>query len=240
MVSPAPRSSSRREPLLLRLLREPAPRRETEPELAADRFAEPSAREVLAHRRACRRLPEVALVERGRLLEDGVQPVAPLPRLLELRRGLLVLEVDAEPLGQPLDGLGEVEVLGLADERDHVAALAAAEAVVQLVGRIDGEARRPLLVEGTAAGVAGAGLAQRRPPRDDLHHVGCCDDLPHRCLLDPGHQRRSAYWRAKRSVMPETKARISSSESPRSTRCSKIAEIVACARTCSPRACSPR
>ena len=149
-----------REPLLLRLLREPAPRREAEPELAADRLAEPSAREVVAHRRAGRRLPEVALVERRRLLENGVQPVAPLPRLLELRRGLLVLEIDAEPLGKPLDRLGEVEVLGLADERDHVAALATAEAVVQLVGRVDGEARCPLFVEGTAAGIACARLAQ--------------------------------------------------------------------------------
>jgi hypothetical protein len=193
LVQPGGAQLVAREPLLLCLLREPAPRRETEPELAADRFAEPSAREVVAYRRTGRRLPEVALVERGRLFEDGVQPVAALARLLELRRGLLVLEADTEPLRQPLDRLGEIEVLGLADERDHVAALATPEAVVQLVGRIDGEARRPLLVEGAATRVAGASLSQRGTAGDDFHHVGRGDDLPHGCLLDPGHQSRSAY-----------------------------------------------
>ena len=121
-------------PFSLRLLRRARARRETEPELAADRLAEPAALEVVAHGHSGRRLPEVALVERGRLVEHRVQPVAPLPRLLLLRRRLLVLERDAEPLRQPLDRLGEVEVLRLADERDHVAALAAAEAVVELVG----------------------------------------------------------------------------------------------------------
>ena len=89
------------------------------------------------------------LVERRRLVEHGVEPVAPPARLLLLRRGLLVFERDAEALRQPLDRTGEVEVLGLADEGDHVA-LAAPEAVVELVGRVDGEARRSLLVERAA------------------------------------------------------------------------------------------
>ena len=176
-----------REALLARLLREAGARREAEAELAADGLAEAAALEVGAHGYAGRRLPEVALVERGRLVEHGVEPVAALARLLLLRRGLLVLERDAEPLRQPLDGAGEVEVLRLADEGDHVAALAAAEAVVELVGRVDREARRPLLVERAAAGVARAGLAQRRPAGDDLDHVGCRDDLSDRRLLDPRH-----------------------------------------------------
>ena len=165
------------EALLARLLREPGARREAEAELAADLLAEAAALEVRAHRDAGRGLPEVALVERRGLVEHGVEPVAALARLLLLRRGLLVLERDAEPLRQPLDRAGEVEVLGLADERDHVAALAAAEAVVELVGRVDREARRPLLVERAAARVARAGLAQRRAAGDDLDHVGRRDDL---------------------------------------------------------------
>ena len=169
-----------REALLLRLGRETAPRREPEPELPADGLAEAAALEVRAHRRAGGRLPQVPLVERGGLVEHGVEPVAPLARLLELRRGLLVLERDAEALREPLDGAGEVEALGLAHERDHVAALAAAEAVVELVGRVDREARRPLLVERAAAGVPRARLPQRGPAGDDLDHVGRRHDLAHR------------------------------------------------------------
>ena len=161
--------------------------REAEAELAADGLPEAAALEVGADGHAGGRLPQVPLVERGGLVEHGVEPVAPLARLLLLRRRLLVLERDAEPFGQPLDRAGEVEVLGLADERDHVAALAAAEAVVELVGRVDREARRPLLVEGTAPRVARAGLPQRRAAGDDLDHVGGRHDLPDGRLLDPGH-----------------------------------------------------
>ena len=176
-----------REPLLARLLGEAGSGREAEPELAANGFAEAAALEVGAHGHAGFGLPQVPLVEGRGLVEHGVEAVTPLARLLLLRRGLLVLERDAEPLRQPLDRSGEVEILGLADEGDHVAALAAAEAVVELVGRVHREARRSLLVEGTAARVAGAGLPQRRAAGDDLHHVGGRDDLPDRRLLDPGH-----------------------------------------------------
>ena len=59
-----------REALLLRLPGEPAPRREPEPELAADLLAETAAREVLPHGLTRRRLPQVALEERRRLLEQ--------------------------------------------------------------------------------------------------------------------------------------------------------------------------
>ena len=96
------------------------------------------------------------LVERSRLVEDLVEPVATLSRRLELWRHLLVLELHPEALGEPFHGAGEVELLGLADELDQVAA-GAAEAVVELVDGVD-EARRPVLVEGTAARVAGADL----------------------------------------------------------------------------------
>ena len=48
---------------------------------------------------------------------------------------LLVAQLDAELGREPLDGLGEGEVLDLLHERDDVAALAAAEAVVAADGR---------------------------------------------------------------------------------------------------------
>src|SRR5215210_4497133 len=97
----------------------------------------------------------MALVKGRRLLQQLVQPLAPLTRTVGVGRRLLVLERNAEAVCEPLDRAGEVEVLRLLDERDQVAALPAAEAVEELVGGIDREARRPLLVEG----------APPRPPR---------------------------------------------------------------------------
>src|SRR5690606_29023172 len=60
---------------------------------------------------------------------------------------LLVLELDAGPLRQPLDGLAEGQVLDLLDERDHVAAFGAAEAVVHPAFGRDVEGGRLLVVE---------------------------------------------------------------------------------------------
>src|SRR5207248_850956 len=47
-----------------------------EPEVLAGRLAEATALEVRAHRLARGGVPEIALVERGRLLEEGVEAVA--------------------------------------------------------------------------------------------------------------------------------------------------------------------
>src|SRR5437764_1915387 len=87
------------------------------------------------------------------------------------RRALLVLERNPEAVGEPLDGRREVEPLGLLDEADHVAALAAAEAVEELLDRVDGKARRALLVERAAPSEARAGLPQRRALLDDGDEV---------------------------------------------------------------------
>src|SRR6185503_14501163 len=107
------------------------------------------------------------------------------------RRALLVLEGDPEAVGEPLDRLGEVEVLRLLDEAHDVAALPAAEAVVELLDGIDGEARRPLLVERAPAREARArGAAQRRARGDDLDDVGRRLDLGDARVLDPRHRRR--------------------------------------------------
>ena len=48
---------------------------------------------------------------------------------------LLVAQLDAEPGREPLDGLGEAEVVDPLDELDDVAALSAGEAVPQAAGR---------------------------------------------------------------------------------------------------------
>ena len=145
------------------------------------------------------------LVEARRLLEQRQQPLAPASLGLLTRIRLLVLERDAVAVGEPFDRLREVELLGLANEGDDVAALPAAEAIEELLGRVDGEARSLLVVEGAEARVARAGTAELRPRRNDLDHVGRFDGLANRCFLDPGHYPSdSAYERAKRSVIPAT------------------------------------
>ena len=53
---------------------------------------------------------------------------------------LLVAQLDADPAGEPLDGLGEGQVVELAEEGDDVAAVAAAEAVEEALGGADVEA----------------------------------------------------------------------------------------------------
>ena len=133
--------------------------REPQPVLAAHLFAERAAREVVARVRPRRRIPEDALVVGGRGIEQREQPLAPLPARIRLWRDLVVLERNVEPIREPLDRADEVELLRVADERDQVALRAAAEAVVELLERVDGEARRPLLVERAPAGVTRACLS---------------------------------------------------------------------------------
>jgi hypothetical protein len=70
-------------------------------------------------------VPEHALVEDRRPLEQLREPVLASSRVLRLRRDLLVLDLDAEAPGERLDRADEVDLLDLLDERDRVAALAA-------------------------------------------------------------------------------------------------------------------
>src|SRR4029079_3133441 len=210
-----------------------AARGEAETELAADLLPQPARREVVAREGARLRFPQVALVERRRPVEQLEQPLAPLSQPVLLRRRLLVLELDAEAVGQPLDRADEVDVLQLLDECDRVAALAAAEALEgAAVGR-DAEARRLLLVERTQPRVAAAGLPEPRVALDQRDEIGRALDGLDRGVLDPRHQRLAAYASAKRSVIPATYSTISSGVSPRSTRCATIRSIVSCARRCS-------
>src|SRR5205823_3544552 len=123
-----------RKALLSSLLREPTAG-EPEPELATGILGETSRRQVLLDRFP-RLRPEHPLVERRGLVEQRIQPLLALALRIRLRRRLLVLERHVEAVAEPLDRTDEVEPLGLAHERDRVAAHPAAEAVVRAaVGR---------------------------------------------------------------------------------------------------------
>ena len=116
-----------------------------------------------------------------------MQPFAASPASVLLWTRLLVLDLDVEAVGQPFDGAREIELLGLAHERDQVAFRPTPEAVVELVRRVDGEARRPLLVERTTPQVAAAGFAELRARGNHRNHVGRCLHLVDGRVLDPGH-----------------------------------------------------
>ncbi len=190
--------------LLLRARREPRPtRRVAEPELAADLLAELTGGEVLARAGAQLGLPEHARVELGGTLEQGSELVVAPPLLLLLGRRLLVLQLDTEALREQLDRADEVDVLGLLDECDRVAALAAAEALERAAARRDGEARRPLLVERAETLVRAPRLAETDDVLDEREDLHRRLDALDRFVLDAGHQSSSAaYESAKRSVMP--------------------------------------
>src|SRR5207249_6388908 len=136
---------------------------EAEPKLGTNLLVEPAVGEVGARRLTPLRLPERAFVEDGGLLEQRVEPIASAALRVGLRRELLVLERNVEPVGEPLDRADEIEPIRLLDERDGIAADAAAEAVVRALFRQDGERRRLLLVERAEARVSAAHLPQPRP-----------------------------------------------------------------------------
>ena len=191
VTSPAAGELVRREALLARLLRRasrpPARGRAGTP-------CTPPRRAPREARYSCTALPglgpEHALVERRRLVEQRVEPILAPALRVGLRRRLLVLELDVEAVGEPLDRADEVEPLGLAHERDRVAADAAAEAVVRAAVRRDRERRRLLLVEGAEPRVAAADLAQPRARLDEVDDVRRGLDGVDGRVLDPRHLER--------------------------------------------------
>ncbi len=105
----------------------------------------------------------------GDLVGLDEPPAGGAARADRLVVAVLATQLDADLLGQALDGLGEGQPVDLHEEGDDVAALPAAEAVEELAGRVDVEGRRLLVVEGAQA-------LQRSPAgaleRDVLgHHV---------------------------------------------------------------------
>ena len=107
----------------------PVPRRKTE--LPGLRHLAPqAARAQVAARR--RRVGagvahELAMVELRGLVADGLE--AGLAAAADALAPAALGDVDVRALGQPAHGFGKRQVLGLHDEAEHVAALAAAEAV---------------------------------------------------------------------------------------------------------------
>ena len=106
-----------------------------------------------------------------------------------------------DPVGQPLDGLGEGQVVDLLLERDDVAALAAAEAVEEPAGRRHLEARGLLVVEGAQAlQRPAAGVAQGDVRADDLVDPGPVADGDDVLVVDPpGHARSLVPHHLRRS-----------------------------------------
>jgi hypothetical protein len=160
--------------------RVPRRRRVADAELAQRRLGQPAPEQVLARLGRLARLPQHAqVVGRGAVHQIEEPLLAPTaggsPRIL-----LLGLELDARPLGERLQRRLEVQPLGLHHELEDVAALAAAEAVVELLDRVDAERRRPLVVERAQPGVAPlAGLAQLRPR---VHQLDEVDRVAHALL----------------------------------------------------------
>ena len=102
------------EPLRERLAGERvAAERQAEPELARDRLREVAALQVVASERADLRLPESALVVRRGVVEQLLEAGTAVALRRLLRRDVLVLELHAEALREPLDRAGEIEPLRL-------------------------------------------------------------------------------------------------------------------------------
>ena len=132
----------------------PRARREADAELPQHVLLEPAPGEVVARRSRLVRLPEHAHVVGGRALEQCEQPLALGPALGVARVLGVALELDPGALGERLERGGEVQPLRLHRELEDVTARAAAEAVVELLDRIDAERRRALVVERAQPGHA--------------------------------------------------------------------------------------
>ncbi len=89
-------------------------------------------------------------------------------------------------LRQVLHRVDEAQAEVVGQKADRVAALAAAEAVIELLGRADRERRRFLGMERAQSGEVGAGLLQLHMPADHLHDVGARDQILEKDLGD-GH-----------------------------------------------------
>ncbi len=139
----------------------PAGRGETEAEVAGDLAGQAAALQVV-HRGFARGVAfQRLLVELGGGAEQRVERrVGRLARRVPASAAFLARHVHAGALGQFLDRLGELQLVVVHDEAERVAAGAAAEAVVELLVRADGERGSLFLVERAAGAVVLAGFLQ--------------------------------------------------------------------------------
>src|SRR5262249_19580941 len=149
---------------------------------------EVAAAQVLAPGTAFGRLEEQPVVERDGGTDDLAEALLALAVLPDV--GVVVAERDAGARRQTLDGLDEVQLLGLANERDRVAALLAAEAVPDQQFGIDRERRGLLGVERAQAHEAAADALEGDVLPDQRHQVGALPD-PGDVVVEDAHRRQT-------------------------------------------------
>src|SRR5262249_41942675 len=132
------------------------------------------------------RLEEQPVVESDGGTDDLAEALLALAVLPDV--GVVVAERDAGARRQTLDGFDEVQLLGLANERDRVAALLAAEAVPDQQLGIDRERRGLLGVERAQAHEAAADALEGDVLPGERHELGP--------LADPGDVVVEAAHRA--------------------------------------------
>lgn len=156
----------------------PARRGEAEAEVAGDLAGQAAALQVV-HRGLARRVAfQRLLVELGGGAEQRVERrVGRLARRVPASAAFLARHVHAGALGQFLDRLGELQLVVVHDEAERVAAGAAAEAVVELLVRADGERGSLFLVERAAGAVVLAGFLQLDARTHHLDDVGAVQQV---------------------------------------------------------------
>ena len=108
------------------------------------------------------------------------------PRLIGTRCRIAprLMDFDSRAVGKLAHGIGEIDVLGLHDVREDVAALMAAEAVEQLGGGVDLARRGPLFVEGAAAPEGAPLLAKGNAVGEHGYDIARFPDLPDVLVAD--------------------------------------------------------
>src|SRR5580658_3609705 len=134
-------------------------------------------------------LPKLPLVPDRGDLHQAVEALAftlvPVGLALLSAAGLVDLDRNAGSLGQHTNGLAKGVPLDPLEEREYVAALLAAEAMVETRVGIDVEARRLFLVKGAQPDEPAAALFQRRHAlRHDSDDVGAVPDDGYGVLRD--------------------------------------------------------
>ena len=144
----------------------PRVRRVAQLELGNGRVADPALLEVVPSPSALRRFGQQVVPKVGRQLQQIKQPVLLAGQLRILRD-----EGNAGFLGQQPQGLAELDVFDFLDERKNVAALAAAEAVPDLLVARRHKRRRLFLMERTRRFPVGPRLLEHHVLTDDVHDV---------------------------------------------------------------------
>ena len=171
----------------------PAGRREADAEVTGDLAGQAATLEVIHRVLALRMAFQGLAIVLGSGIEQRVERrvhrlarCAPAP-------AFLARHIHAGALGQFLDRLGKFQLIVVHDEAEGIAAGAAAEAVVELLVRADGERGGLFLVERAAGAVVLAGLLQLDARAHHIDDVGAVEQVIDEGLRDQAGHRRSAY-----------------------------------------------